>query len=110
MEQGWRFTVNHCDYEEGSLTGSSPEHTTYEQWSIEREYCKRVSPRVGERVVLVRDSLGLRRGVRLTVVAPQWESPAGPRLSGTRLDMPDHFVYTVDAADVRLDPDEDSPF
>jgi len=115
MDVGWRFTVVSAADDEGQMVGTSPEHTMYEgvpisQWSIEREYCKRVSPRAGERVVLVRDSLGLRRGVRLTVVAPPWESPAGPRLSGTRLDMPDHFVYTVDAADVRLDPDEDSPF
>jgi len=111
MEQGWRFTVNHCDYEEGSLTGSSPEHTTYEQWSIDREYCVRVNPRVGERVYLTQDSLGLRQGQGLIVVAPPWESPSGPRLSGTRVDLSDHFVYTVDAAHVRIDPlGGDAPF
>jgi hypothetical protein len=116
MEQGWRFTVTSCDYDEGHLNGTSPEHTRYEgtriyEWSIEREYCKRVTPRIGERVYLTQDSLGLRQGQGLIVVAPPWQSPSGPRLSGTRVDLSDHFVYTVDAAHVRIDPlGGDAPF
>lgn len=103
MEQGWRFTVVRIA-PDGDLYGTSPERDqAIPEWHIQRAYCRRVNLRVGDEVEVTVTHMGLRRGTRIRVTTPPYQSRTGEYLGGVLVGVEDDpYHYQVRPSKVAL--------